>query len=216
MFFAAAAPAWGLKRVSESSSGSDGPARKVQVQELLAKGEDVYTVKKLRVVLAKLSLTNAAEIREITGMSWNTVLVDAKSHIAVEMMAQGKSNHEATKTAKGDPAAQGRLGPQYVHILAGFMLGLSMTQIEPEQGLTEFWTKGAAAEGKTPVDLLGEATHCKCKAANVKDGKPGQAKVTTAMGTEFVTVQAAITAAPAQSGGDLLEVLEGTSTGSKK
>eukprot|EP00959_Pyramimonas_sp_CCMP1952_P123357 2579042-Pyramimonas_sp.AAC.1 len=66
--FAVAAPSWGLKRGAEPAQGAEGPYRKKHIQDLLAKGEDVSTVKKLLTVLTKLSLTNAAEIREITGM----------------------------------------------------------------------------------------------------------------------------------------------------
>eukprot|EP00959_Pyramimonas_sp_CCMP1952_P298417 6241915-Pyramimonas_sp.AAC.1 len=61
-------------------------------------------------------------------MLWNTVLVEVKSPSAVEMMAQGKSCHEGSKKARGDPAAQDRLGPPYVDIFAGLMLGLSKTE----------------------------------------------------------------------------------------
>ena len=238
MAFVVAAPAWGLKRQAEEAQGSEGqPDRKKHIQELLAKGEDVSTVKKLLIVLTKLSLTNAAEIREITGMLWNTVLIDVKSPIAVEMMAQGKSYHEATKQAKGDPAAQDRLGPPYVHIFAGLMLGLSKCQAqlaeEYAKSLMEFWTQQVVAECKTPFDLLGKVMYCKCKAAKVKDGKPGLAKVTIAMNTEFGAVQAAILAALVANGGikkhgpaprgpleraaqELLEVLEGTQSKTKK
>eukprot|EP00959_Pyramimonas_sp_CCMP1952_P230805 4825025-Pyramimonas_sp.AAC.1 len=60
MSFVVAALAWGPKKRAESSSGSDGPARKVQIQELLAKGEGASAVEKLPIALAKLSLTNAA------------------------------------------------------------------------------------------------------------------------------------------------------------
>ncbi|CAK0822145.1 unnamed protein product [Prorocentrum cordatum] len=229
--FAVAAPSWGLKRGAEPAQGAEGPDRKKHIQDLLAKGEDVSTVKKLLTVLTKLSLTNAAEIREITGMLWNTVLVEVKSPIAVEMMARGKSYHEESKKAKGDPAAQDRLGPPYVHIFAGLMLGLSKTEPQLEEthtnSLTEFWAQQVAAEGKTPLDLLGKVMYCKCKAAKVKDGKPGLAKVTIAMSTEFGAVQVAILAALAANGGikkhgpaprgpleraaqELLEVLEGT------
>ncbi|CAK0838265.1 unnamed protein product [Prorocentrum cordatum] len=167
--------------------------------------KDVSTVKKLLIVLTKLSLTNAAEIREITGMLWNTVLVEVKSPIVVEMMAQGKSCHEKSKKAKGDPAAQDRLGPPYVHIFAGLMLGPSKTEPQLEEthtnSLTEFWTQQVTSEGKTPLDLLGKVMHCKCKAAKVKDGEPGLAKVTIAMSMEFGAVQVAILAALVANGG---------------
>eukprot|EP00959_Pyramimonas_sp_CCMP1952_P190245 3979650-Pyramimonas_sp.AAC.1 len=126
-------------------------------------------------------------------MLWNTVLVEVKSPIVVEVMAQGKSYHEESKKAKGDPAAQDRLGPPYVHIFAGLMLGLSKTEPQLEEthtnSLTEFWTQQVVSEGKTPLDLLGKVMYCKCKAAKVKDGKPGLAKVTIAMSMEFGAVQ---------------------------
>eukprot|EP00959_Pyramimonas_sp_CCMP1952_P111395 2330059-Pyramimonas_sp.AAC.1 len=71
-------PCLGPEEGAEPSPGPGGPARKVQIQELLAKGEDVSTVKKLLIVLTKLSRTNAAGIREITGMPWTTALVGSR------------------------------------------------------------------------------------------------------------------------------------------
>ncbi|CAK0903602.1 unnamed protein product, partial [Prorocentrum cordatum] len=197
-----ATPSRGLKRRGDASAAADAPPNKGQISELLAAGEDVSTVAKLLVVLANLSLTSAADIRETTGMPWNASLADVKGSVAKHMLEQGRVDHEATNAAKNDPAALEALGPPYAHVFAGLMQGVAGCTLGDSMKvpLASFWEEPVVEEGRAPTDLLGKVLPCKCKPAKSKEGRPGLVQVAIAMGAARAALQSCLAKAMTTNG----------------
>eukprot|EP00959_Pyramimonas_sp_CCMP1952_P151889 3177991-Pyramimonas_sp.AAC.1 len=75
------APTWGLKRAGEGGDTKDPKKTRLLSDLLGGDAKEVNTASKLLIVLTKLALTNAAEISEITGMLWVTLLISADSPV---------------------------------------------------------------------------------------------------------------------------------------
>ncbi|CAK0854026.1 unnamed protein product [Prorocentrum cordatum] len=185
-----ATPSWGQRRGGDGSAAGSPPTKK-QVSELLPGGEDVSTVAKLRVVPTKLSLVNAADIREVTGALWNIMTADGKGIVATRMLGQGRVYYEAAKTAKNDPAAQEAPGQPYARVFAGLMQGVAEHSNLDESTMVP------------QADPLGKVLRCKCKPAKPKEGRPRLAKVTVAMGAEHDSLQRIWAKSLAMNGGVL-------------
>lgn len=129
--------------------GGDKPDKKQVVAQLI-------------LILTRLSLSNAAELRAVTGAIWHTYLIDSSHPVAKAMTQTGKDYHE--KTAQS-PHNHG-LGAPFLHMWCALLRALGAdkrVQGEARDCLEAYWTQRVC---KVPMgELELDVRHCRQKKA---------------------------------------------------
>jgi hypothetical protein len=161
-------PAWALSLASkgkrkgeeeEEGKGSQG-AQAVKQARGRAHGGSLGDVhKELVKILTKLCLTNATEIRDISGVIYITYLVKKESSICEAMKEAG---------VKYDTAVQGNpthnLGPPFLHVwIAMIKAMIQMKGMEEahKELLTNYWNGTITKKGME--ELVAEVKYCRLK-----------------------------------------------------
>ena len=137
--------------------GGDKPDKKQVVAQLI-------------LILTRLALSNAAELRAVTGAIWHTFLVESTHPVAIAVAQTGRDYHEKTAQA---PHAHG-LGPPFLHMWCALLRALGAdkrVQGEARDCLEAYWTQRVCKVDMAELDL--DVRHCRQK----KAFKQGQCKI---------------------------------------
>ncbi|CAK0856734.1 unnamed protein product [Prorocentrum cordatum] len=104
-------PKWGIKRTADGKrqrqlveAGAKATTRKEKLENMV-------------VFFAALALPQAAEVRDLIGATFYTVLLAADHGIAKAMVQAGRDYHTAAKDPKGTPKGEtDLLGPPFLHV----------------------------------------------------------------------------------------------------
>jgi len=160
-----AEPGWALAVVSGKGKRKDqegaeavvGAAKKKAAVRGEASRESVH--KELVTILAKLCLTNAAEIRDISGVVYITYLAKKDSSVCSAMKEAG---------VKYDSAVQGNpthsLGPPFLHVWTAMIRAMIQLQgmADDKKGiLVKYWQENVVT--KTMEELVEAVKYCRLK-----------------------------------------------------
>jgi hypothetical protein len=164
-------PAWALSLVSkgkrlrkgeeEEDKGSQGAAGSAvkQARARTGGGSIGEVHKELVKILTKLCLTNATEIRDISGVIYITYLVKKESSIVEAMKEAG---------VKYDGAVQGNpthnLGPPFLHVWIAMiksMIQLKDMEEAQKELLLKYWNGTIMKKGME--ELISEVKYCRLK-----------------------------------------------------
>ena len=144
------APTWGLRH--EGTGEPAAQRRKRAAHEIVDSSEE-KTVSRLVIVLARLALSNAAELREVAGILWRTVLLVSSHAICKAMKAAGVAYHKEATRLQGKTEELDKLGVPYVHVFTAMLQGMAQSEVGPgvQQQMEQFWAQHV--EGKTAQQL---------------------------------------------------------------
>ena len=184
-------PEWLGGSSQSSAAAADGRGVKRRQEELVANARDGTRrggggslQRELVEVLAKLSLSNAQELRDLTSMSYFTVLTPASAGIAIAMADAGRTYHDRTVAIKQGDAGQQRdqqlaaLGPPHLHIWAAVVKYMATTTDKITQATKEsfvaYWNEVVT---KNTVEKLSETVQlCRARKAFYEE-KPGRTRM---------------------------------------
>ena len=181
------APSWLVKRQQPPAGGEgQGSSKSRRLEEEIATdtkelaGKDGSLMRALVSVLARLTLTNARELAEVTGSVYDCFLVGASLPLTREALQAGKDYSNDCKSKGKDHGN----GPPWVHIFVRMIQGLAgmpTTQGAAKEALNIFWRETVMKE-HLGLDFLQEHVRmCKLKPTyfDKKAGKePTQYKMT--------------------------------------
>ena len=172
-------PSWALTAKKRGAEASTSAAASAEGQQEKAAGQVVAKARRvaealgggkpdqrailgqLILVLARLSVANAAELRSVTGVVFHTFLLPADNSVTKAILATGKDYHEQV----ADNPKSHSLGPPYLHIWISMIKALGLAEISPvlKKTLETYW-KDRVCTVQREV-LAEDVKHCRMKKA---------------------------------------------------
>ena len=187
-------PQWSMKRRGEFNS-NDGKSRRVDDETMQGAGDSVTALVE---VLAKLSLVNAAEIRDVAAVTFTTWLLPSSAKTVEAMLEAGKQYHEEVQKFNGLGEAERQrrseaLGPPFLHVWAA-LIREAANETRIPGGATalirRYWTEVVCAMPMS--DLAAQVRHCRCRATKKFEGKREMARVTFAVDARYQQMEDAL------------------------
>ena len=160
------APAWVPKRGRDASEVVGAAAKQARKEGHAGKKLEQDTLQKLVVILAHLCLTNAAQVRDLTGAVFTTVVLESSHAVAKACKDAGAAYHEK---AKEDPKGHG-MGPPFLHVWLGLLqalIELPTTEKSAKVTIAFYWKEFALAKPREHMEQ--HIRHCRMKPTFNKD-----------------------------------------------
>ena len=162
-------PAWGKRKSEEAPQGQ---GRRAVRQSVAEGGSEREVLRRLVIVLATLSLVNAAELRDLTSTVFKTYLVPSSENV-----------HDSAGAIKNKPEAeradaQEQLGPPFVYVWVAFLRSLAATKelgAEHVAVLRQYWESSVLKSA--PVQLVSHVRYCRAKPCRKVEGKEGWTRI---------------------------------------
>ncbi|CAK0905558.1 unnamed protein product [Prorocentrum cordatum] len=193
------------KQQTEGIEGASQAKKHRTVEALLqgGSGKDDSVLARLVAVLARLALTSAAELRDIAGLVFVTLLLPIEGAVAKATKAAGATCHETAQALKKSNDERGleELGPPRAHIFMAMVMGINQEACEQtsKETIYQFWM--AHIKDKGAQEVQESAMHCKCRPTKPKENKPGMVKLSFALNSKHAAVQDALVVELRRRGG---------------
>eukprot|EP00959_Pyramimonas_sp_CCMP1952_P177350 3707246-Pyramimonas_sp.AAC.1 len=143
-------------------------------------GKGGGVLKALVAILARLSLSSAAELRELCGVVFVTFLVGAEHAVIKAAKAAGVAYHQEVKRRKADNV-QDPMGPPFVHVWVALLRAIGQAGPPPDIGksLEQYWNDFIM---KNSIDQVATSVRaCRVRPTRKQDNQKAMARVTFAV-----------------------------------